>query len=28
MHHRTSLTEANLARAINPIIRGWMAYYG
>ncbi|MFE7713410.1 group II intron maturase-specific domain-containing protein [Streptomyces sp. NPDC057486] len=28
LHHRTSLTEANLARAINPIIRGWMAYYG
>ncbi|WSK01260.1 hypothetical protein OG395_05800 [Streptomyces sp. NBC_01320] len=28
MHHRTSLTEADLARFINPIIRGWMAYYG
>jgi len=28
LHHRTSLTEADLARFINPIIRGWMAYYG
>jgi hypothetical protein len=28
LHHRTSLTEADLARGINPIIRGWMAYYG
>ena len=28
LHHRTSLTEADLARVINPIIRGWMAYYG
>ncbi|MBF8193733.1 reverse transcriptase [Nonomuraea sp. K274] len=28
LHHRTNLTEADLARVINPIIRGWMAYYG
>lgn len=28
LHHRTSLTEAFLARFINPIIRGWMTYYG
>lgn len=28
LHYRTSLAEADLARFINPIIRGWMAYYG
>ncbi|MFD4144574.1 group II intron maturase-specific domain-containing protein [Streptomyces sp. NPDC058572] len=28
LHHRTSLTEADLARWINPVVRGWMQYYG
>ncbi|GGJ71090.1 hypothetical protein GCM10010121_097120 [Streptomyces brasiliensis] len=28
LHHRTSLTEADLARKINPIVRGWVNYYG
>jgi RNA-directed DNA polymerase len=28
LHHRTNLTEADLARRINPIVRGWMNYYG
>ncbi|MFD7447151.1 group II intron reverse transcriptase/maturase [Streptomyces sp. NPDC059909] len=28
LHHRTSLSEADLARWINPIVRGWMQYYG
>ncbi|GAA0903471.1 group II intron reverse transcriptase/maturase [Virgisporangium aurantiacum] len=28
LHHRTGLTEADLARRINPIVRGWMTYYG
>jgi hypothetical protein len=28
LHHRTSLTEADLARRINPIVRGWPRYYG
>lgn len=28
LHHRTSLTEADLARRINPIVRGWLNYYG
>ena len=28
LHHRTHLTEADLARRINPIVRGWMNYYG
>jgi RNA-directed DNA polymerase len=28
LHHRTSLTETDLAHWINPIVRGWMNYYG
>jgi group II intron reverse transcriptase/maturase len=28
LHHRTHLTEADLARMMNPIVRGWMNYYG
>ncbi|MEV6347549.1 group II intron reverse transcriptase/maturase [Actinoplanes sp. NPDC051851] len=28
LHHRTSLTETDLADWINPIVRGWMNYYG
>ncbi|MGW9031617.1 group II intron maturase-specific domain-containing protein [Streptomyces sp. NPDC055722] len=28
LHHRTSLSEADLARWINPIVRGWMQYFG
>lgn len=28
LHRRTGSTEADLARAINPVVRGWMAYYG
>ncbi len=28
LHHRTHLTEADLARRINLIVRGWMNYYG
>jgi RNA-directed DNA polymerase len=28
LHHRTHLTEADLARRINPIVAGWMNYYG
>ena len=28
LHHRTRLTEADLARWVNPIVRGWMNYYG
>jgi group II intron reverse transcriptase/maturase len=28
LHRRTGLTEAELARRINPIVRGWMNYYG
>lgn len=28
LHRRTNLTLAELARAINPIVRGWMQYYG
>jgi RNA-directed DNA polymerase len=28
LHHHVSLTEADLARWINPIVRGWMEYYG
>ena len=28
LHHRTRLTFADLARWINPIVRGWMQYYG
>jgi hypothetical protein len=27
-HRRTGLSEADLARWINPIVRGWMNYYG
>jgi len=28
LHRRTDLTEADIARRINPIVRGWMNYYG
>lgn len=28
LHRRVNLTEADLARMINPIVRGWMTYYG
>jgi RNA-directed DNA polymerase len=28
IHHRTGLTMGELARRINPIVRGWMQYYG
>jgi group II intron reverse transcriptase/maturase len=28
LHQRTGLSEADLARRINPIVRGWMNYYG
>lgn len=28
LHRRTGATFAELARAINPIVRGWMQYYG
>ena len=28
LHRRTALSEADLARWINPIVRGWMNYYG
>ena len=28
LHHRTGHTFADLARRINPIVRGWMQYYG
>ena len=28
LHHRTHLSEADLARRINPVVRGWMNYYG
>jgi RNA-directed DNA polymerase len=28
LHHHVNLTEADLARWINPIVRGWMEYYG
>jgi group II intron reverse transcriptase/maturase len=28
LHHRTGHTFADLARKINPIVRGWMNYYG
>jgi RNA-directed DNA polymerase len=28
LHRHTRLTEAELARWINPIVRGWMDYYG
>jgi group II intron reverse transcriptase/maturase len=28
LHHRTGHTFADLARRINPVVRGWMQYYG
>ncbi len=28
LHRRTELTEADVARRINPIVRGWINYYG
>jgi group II intron reverse transcriptase/maturase len=28
LHHRTGSTFAQLARAINPVVTGWMRYYG
>jgi retron-type reverse transcriptase len=28
LHTRTNLSESDLARRINPIVRGWMNYYG
>ena len=28
LHRRTDLSEADLARWINPVVRGWMNYYG
>jgi len=28
LHRRTNSTEADLARLINPVVRGWMSYYG
>jgi hypothetical protein len=28
IHRRTGHTFAQLARVINPIVRGWMQYYG
>ena len=28
LHRRTGHTLAELARRINPIVRGWMQYYG
>ncbi|BBX73422.1 hypothetical protein MSHI_13280 [Mycobacterium shinjukuense] len=28
LHHRTGHTFAGLASTINPIVRGWMNYYG
>ncbi|WP_405653817.1 group II intron maturase-specific domain-containing protein [Streptomyces sp. NBC_00019] len=28
LHRRVNSTEADLARMVNPIVRGWMAYYG
>ena len=28
LHRRTGLTAADLARMINPVVRGWMTYYG
>ncbi|MGH3976976.1 MAG: group II intron maturase-specific domain-containing protein, partial [Pseudonocardiaceae bacterium] len=28
LHRRTGRTFAQLARIINPIVRGWMQYYG
>jgi hypothetical protein len=28
LHHRTGLTMGQLAHDINPVVRGWMQYYG
>jgi RNA-directed DNA polymerase len=28
LHYRTQISEADLARRINPVVRGWMNYYG
>jgi hypothetical protein len=28
LRHRTELSMADLARQINPLLRGWIAYYG
>jgi RNA-directed DNA polymerase len=28
LHRRTRLSEADIAKVINPVIRGWMQYYG
>ena len=28
LHRRTGLTAADLARKINPVVRGWLTYYG
>ncbi|MFI8281295.1 group II intron maturase-specific domain-containing protein [Streptomyces sp. NPDC085929] len=28
LHRHVNSTEADIARWINPIVRGWMAYYG
>ncbi|MGY5205810.1 group II intron maturase-specific domain-containing protein [Nocardia gipuzkoensis] len=28
LHHRIRLTFAQLAKAINPVVSGWMRYYG
>jgi RNA-directed DNA polymerase len=28
LHRRTGLSEADIAKVINPVIRGWMQYYG
>jgi len=28
LHQRTGLSDASLARRINPVVRGWMNYYG
>ncbi len=28
LHHRTGSSEHDLARQVNPVVRGWMRYYG
>lgn len=28
LHHRTGSSEHDLARMVNPVVRGWMQYYG
>jgi len=28
LHRRTGSSDADLARLVNPVVRGWMAYYG